>query len=68
MQTNQFTHDDFKAMKKALGLNNKLISEIIGTSEQNVKMQTTPSKPLSTWAKAMIYVFQNPAVDLELKK
>lgn len=58
MSEKQFTAADFKEMKKALGLTNKDVAEIIGTSETNVKNQTAPGKPLGTWAKSMVYVYQ----------
>lgn len=53
-------HKDFKELKKQLCLKNKDIALIIGLTEFSVKNQTAPSKELPTWAKSMIYVFNNP--------
>lgn len=58
MSDKQYTSEDFKAMKKALGLKNKDIANIIGTGETNVKIQTAPGKPLATWAKAFCWTFE----------
>jgi len=58
MENNNFTSEDFKEMKKALGLTNKDVADIIGTSESNVKMQTAPGRELGTWAKSMVYVYR----------
>jgi hypothetical protein len=67
---NEFTARDFKLMKRDLDLNNKDVADIIGTSEANVKIQTNEKKPLGTWAKSMIYVWQHykKARENELKK
>jgi hypothetical protein len=58
MSDKQFTSQDFKDMKKALGLKNKDIANIIGTGEKNVTIQTGPGKELATWAKAFCFMFK----------
>ena len=58
MSDKQYTSEDFKAMKKALGLKNKDIANIIGTGEKNVTIQTAPGKELATWAKAFCFMFE----------
>jgi len=60
-----YTHKDFKELKKQLGLKNRDISLIVGLSEFSVKNQTAPSKELPTWAKSMIYVFKIPTRGLK---
>ena len=52
------THEDFKALKKDLGLKNKDIAEITGLTVDSVKSMTAPSKPLPSWAVFAIYVYQ----------
>lgn len=52
------THDDFKSMKKQLGLTNALIASEIGLTSDSVKNQTAPAKELPAWAKSMILVWQ----------
>lgn len=54
-----YSHEDFKAMKKDLGIkNNTEIAEIIGLTADSVKNQTAPAKELPAWAKSMIYVWK----------
>lgn len=55
----KYTAQDFKDLKKDLNLTNKDVAEIIGTSEQNVKIQTNQNEKLATWAKSMLYVWQH---------
>lgn len=59
--TNDFepTHEDFKAMKKALKLTNADIARIVGLSVGSVENQTRPTKELPTWIRSMIYVWKN---------
>lgn len=59
-----YTYDNFKAYKDKHGLSNKDISEAIGTTENNVKVQLRPSKKLPSWARAMLYAdsLANPAI------
>lgn len=57
MDAKKYTPEDFKAMKKSLKLTNKDVAEIIGTTEQNVKFQTNKNRPLGTWAKAFVYMY-----------
>ncbi|RKD96744.1 sigma factor-like helix-turn-helix DNA-binding protein [Marinifilum flexuosum] len=57
------THEKYKAMKKALGLTNADIAEIIGISPNSVKNQTQSSKELPTWAKSMIFVWEKLKAD-----
>ena len=52
------THEDFKEMKKQLGLTNALIASEIGLSADSVKNQTAPAKELPAWAKSMIFVWK----------
>jgi len=60
-----YTHEDFKELKKQLGLKNRDIALIIGLTENSVKSQTAPSKKLPTWAKSMIYVYKIPTRGLK---
>ena len=57
MNQKEFTHEDFKALKKALGLKNEDVALIIGTTVGNVNNSVRPNKPLPTWAKSMLYVY-----------
>lgn len=50
-------HENFKILKKQLGLKNKDIAIMIGTTEQNIKVQTRPSAPLAKWAVSMLFVW-----------
>lgn len=52
------THEDFKTMKKQLGLTNALIASEIGLTSDSVKNQTAPAKELPSWAKSMFLVWQ----------
>ena len=52
------THEDFKTMKKQLGLTNALIASEIGLTANSVKNQTSPAKELPAWAKSMLLVYQ----------
>lgn len=52
------THEDFKSMKKQLGLTNTLIASEIGLTSDSVKNQTAPANELPAWAKSMILVWQ----------
>ena len=52
------TQEDFKEMKKQLGLTNALIASEIGLTSDSVKNQTAPAKELPAWAKSMILVWQ----------
>ncbi|MDM1057900.1 hypothetical protein [Myroides odoratimimus] len=55
---NKYTHEDFKAMKKALKLTNQDIAEITGLSEGTVKNLTKPSADdLPSWIKSMLYIY-----------
>lgn len=56
--SNEYTHDDFKAMKKALKLTNADIAKIIGLTTNSVKTLSQPSAELPSWAKAMLYVWK----------
>lgn len=51
-------HDRFKAMKKALGYDNKDIADIIGNTPDSVKSTTQPNKDLPRWLKLAIVVFE----------
>jgi len=53
-----YTHENWKRLKKDLGLKNKDIAEIVGLTLDSVKNQTQPSKDLPTWARGMIYVYE----------
>lgn len=53
----QFTHEDFKALKKAFNLKNEDVATIIGRTVGNVKNSVRKNKPLPTWAKSMLYVY-----------
>lgn len=58
MKDNNYTHADFKAMKKALKLTNADIAAITGLSESNVKNLTKPSaEDLPAWIKSMLYIY-----------
>jgi len=59
-----YTHKDFKELKKQLGLKNRDIALIIGLTEFSVKNQTSPSKELPTWAKAMLYGYEYRPVNV----
>lgn len=52
------THEDFKLMKKQLGLTNASIASEIGLTADSVKNQTAPAKKLPAWAKSMLLVYQ----------
>ena len=53
------THEDFKAMKKDLGIkNNSQIAEIVGLTTDSVKTMTQPNRELPAWAKSMIFVWK----------
>jgi hypothetical protein len=54
-----YTYSNWIEFKKHHGLTNKKIAEIIGTSEQNIKVMANRNKPLSTWMKAFLYSWVN---------
>jgi hypothetical protein len=54
-----YTYSNWLEFKKYHGLTNKKIAEIVGTSEQNIKMMANENKPLSTWMKAFLYSWVN---------
>jgi len=58
-ERHNYSHTNWLAFKEHHELTNKKIAEIIGTSEQNVKIMTNPKKPLSTWMKAFLYSWVN---------
>lgn len=58
MNQKEFTHEDFKAMKKALGLKNEDVAAIIGTTVGNVKQTARPGKKLPAWARAFCYTYE----------
>lgn len=61
----EFTHEDFREMKKALKINNADIAIIAGLTEGSVKTLTKRSVELPSWIKTMIYVWKktsNPNV------
>lgn len=49
------THQDWLDFKKENNLTNKDIANIIGTSEQNVKMMANAKKPMCSWQKAFLF-------------
>lgn len=51
-------HDRFKAMKKALGLNNQDIADITELNYNSIKNQTQPNKDLPKWLKLTIVIFE----------
>ena len=51
-------HDRFKKMKKALGLNNQDIADIIGNTSDSIKSTTQPNKDLPRWLKLAIVVYE----------
>ncbi len=53
-----YTHEDYKTLKKELGLKNKDIAEAIGLKIKTVTDSTRPSWELPTWAKAMIFIYK----------
>ena len=55
---NKMTHEDFKSMKKQLGITNAIIASEIGLTSDSVKNQTAPAKELPSWAKSMILVWK----------
>ncbi|MFD0701776.1 hypothetical protein [Myroides pelagicus] len=53
-----YTHEDFKEMKKDLKLTNRDIADITGLTEASVKNQTKPSaNELPPWIKTMLYIY-----------
>ena len=55
-------HNRFKAMKKALRLNNQDIADITGLNYNSIKNQTQPNKDLPRWLKLAIVVFERMSV------
>jgi len=53
-----YTYDNWKRIKKDLGLKNKDIAEILGLALRTIEDQLRPSKELPTWARGMIYVYE----------
>lgn len=58
MNQKEFTHDDFKAMKKALKLKNEDIAIIVGVSKGNVTNTARPGKKLPSWARALCFAHE----------
>jgi len=52
-----YTYDNWKQFKKDNYLTNLDISEIIGTTENNVQVQCRRNKKVPTWARAFIYMW-----------
>lgn len=54
-----YTHEDFKAMKRDLKLTNADIAEIIGgLTPDSVRVLTQPNKELPKWVRSMLYVWK----------
>lgn len=64
MSKYSYTHEDFKAMKKALKLTNADLAEITGLTNGSVKTLTQPNKELPAWIKSMIFVYQKTKTNL----
>lgn len=58
MKETNYTHEDFKEMKKALKIKNADIAEITGLSVDSVKTLTQPNKELPAWIRSMIFVYR----------
>lgn len=57
MSVNIYTYENWKRFKKEHDLNNADVSEIIGTTENNVQVQCRSNKKLPTWARALVYMW-----------
>ena len=59
MSKHNYTHEDFKAMKKELNLTNADLANIIGgLTADSVKSMTRPNAELPKWIVSMIYVWK----------
>jgi DNA-binding XRE family transcriptional regulator len=59
MTKTEFTHDDFKAFKKAMKLKNEDIAAIVGVSKGNVNNTVRPGKKLPSWARAFCFMYES---------
>jgi len=64
----KYTHIDWKHFKKAFGLKNKDIAEMIGMEETSVGTQTAPNKELPKWAKLAIFAYKTEPKPIKQRK
>ncbi len=55
----QYTHEDWKAYKKAFNLTNIKVAELLGLESNTVSNLTQRRNPLPRWAVGMIYTWKN---------
>lgn len=51
-------HKRYKAMKKALGMTNDDIAEIMGGTTESVRTTTQPSKKAPRWLKLVVVIYE----------
>jgi DNA-binding XRE family transcriptional regulator len=54
-----YTHEDWKAYKKAHGLNNAKIAQMLGMTVDSVKTLTAKGKVLPKWTTLALFTFKN---------
>lgn len=55
----QYTHEDWKAYKKAFNLTNIKVAELLGLESNTVSNLTQRRNQLPRWAVGMIYTWKN---------
>lgn len=54
-----YTQNDFKELKKTLGLTNQEISDLLGLNYHSVLNALNSGKKLPNWAKMALHVYSN---------
>ena len=53
-----YTHEEFKEMKRDLNINNKDIAKLLNCTEQNIKNHTAPGKELGKIPISMLFIYR----------
>ena len=63
----QYTHEDWKAYKKAFNLTNIKVAELLGLESKTVTNLTQRRNALPRWAVGMIYTWKNNPNEIPLR-
>lgn len=53
-----YSHEEFKEMKKSLKINNKDIAELLNCTEQNIRNHSNPKKKLGKIPISMLFIYR----------
>ena len=59
-----FTHNEFKIMKRELKITNKDIADLLNCSEQNIRNHSSPNKELGKIPISMLFIYRKMYADL----